>query len=370
MKKTLMLILSILSLFATTKAQVNTSQNLIDEYITTLPDNAEVAIGIIKNGEMSTQGFQKKNGNISSIDNSLSVFEIGSITKTYTATLLMNQVVKGNITLDEPIYKHFQVSDGINNPDFNGVTFRHVLTHTSGLEPSPSTFILPFLKAKIVAKGNPYKYMEWKHYRKYLQKQELAHKPGEKWMYNNAAFGLLGVLMSQKENTTWEAQIQQQIFDELGMQYSYPTGENVPEENFVQGHNAKGQPAPYWDMDFINPAGSIKSCVKDQLLWLNAHLTASENSVYHKMKTHYDIKAGWKGSVMGNAWGHRITEKSHIIWHGGASGAFRAYCSFDDEAKTAVVILVNFSNSHPKMKKDGKSLIRTYGYLIQDALKL
>ena len=369
MKKLAIIILSLILAITITHAQVNTTQGLIDEYVKTLPENAEVAIGFIKDGEMTTQGYHKKNGNITPVNNSLSIFEIGSITKTYTATLLMNQVVKGEINLDDPIYEYFQASDSINNPEFNAVTFRQILTHTSGLEPSTSTFILPFLKAKFTDKENPYKFLEWKHYRKYLQKQELAHTPGEKWVYNNAPISLLGKLVAQKENTTWETQLQQEIFDQLGMTNSYPTGENVPETYFVQGHNQKGEPAPYWDLNFFNPSGSIKSCVKDQLLWLNAHLVATENSVFQKMKMHYDIQAGWKGSLMGNAWGHRITEDSHIIWHGGATGAFRAFCSYDDEAKTAVVILVNFKHNHPNMRRDGKSLIRTYGYQIQDALK-
>ena len=369
MKKSVIIILSMILVISTAQAQVNTTQRLIDEYVNTLPENAEVAIGLIKNGKMTTQGFQKKNGTVVPVNNEFSVFEIGSMTKTYTATLLMKQVNKGNMDLDDPIHKHFQPLDNINNPDFNEVTFKQILTHTSGLEPSPSTIILPYLKGRILDKGNPYKFIEWKHYRKYLQKQELAHAPGEKWMYNNAAFGVLGKLVAQKENTTWDQLLQKQIFDELEMEHSYPTGDNVPDAYFVQGHNQKGKPAPYWDLGFMNSAGSIKSCAHDQLLWLNAHLTAKENSVFQKMKTHYDIKAGWKGSVMGNAWGHRITDESHIIWHGGASGAFRSYSSFDDEAKTAVVILVNFSNSHPNMKRDGKSLIRIYGYQIQDALK-
>lgn len=368
MKKSVIIILSMILGIFTTQAQSNTTQSLIDEYVNTLPENAEVAIGFIQDGEMTTQGYQKKNGIIRPVENSLHAFEIGSITKTYTATLFMNQVQKGNMNLDDPIHQYFPETDQINNPDFNAVTFQHILTHTSGLEPSPSTIILPFLKSKILSKGKPYKFIQWKHYRKYLQKQELAHAPGEKWIYNNSAYSLLGYLVAQKENTNWESMIQNQIFDKLGMNHSYPAGDNIPAEHFVQGHNNKGKPAPYWDMDFIRPAGSIKSCAKDQLLWLNAFLEADENSAFQKMKNHYDIKAKWKGSVMGNGWGHRITEQSHIIWHGGASGAFRAFCSFDDQAKTAVVILVNFNYSHPNMKRDGKSLIRTYGYQIQNSL--
>ncbi len=369
MKNAVIFILSLILLIPITQAQDNTTQDLIDSYVNTLPENAEVAIGFIKDGSMMSQGYRKKNGSIISVENNLSSFEIGSITKTYTATLLMNQVQNGSLSLDDPICKYFNDSEDINNPAFDEVTFRHILTHTSGLEPSPSTIIFPYLKGKIFNKCNPYKFITWKHYRKYLQKQSLAHKPGQKWVYNNAAFGVLAELLAQKEGSTWESQIQKQIFDNLGMQHSYPTGKNVPEENFVQGHNAEGEPAPYWELGFMNPSGSIKSCVKDQLLFLNAHLTAAEHSVFQKMKTVYDIEAEWKGSVIGNAWGHRITDESHIIWHGGSTGAFRSFCSYDDEAKTAVVILVNFNNSHPNMKRDGKSLIRTYGYKIQNALK-
>lgn len=197
----------------------------------------------------------------------------------------------------------------------------------------------------------------------------MSSKPGESFEYNNSAFGVLGELLAQKENSTWEELVQTRIFDELGMEHSYPTGENVPEELFVQGYDEESKPAGYWDMDFMNPAGSVKSCVNDQLIWLSAHLTAKENSWFAQMKEHSEIPTWLENHVMGNGWMHLITEEEHIIWHGGASGAFRSFSAFNDEDQSGVVILTNFSHYHPQMtdEKD-RSIIRKFGFEILRSL--
>ena len=350
-------------------AQNVSTQALLDEYVKSLPENAEIAIGIIQQDEVFQQGYQIKDGQIISVENQNHVFEIGSITKTFTGALMVNQIRKGNMDLETPIINYFPTKDAINTDNVKSVTLKHLVTHTSGLSAGPFQIVPPFLKAKFTYSGNPYKFIKWEHYQKYLQTDDYDYLPTEKWDYNNCGFGLLGYLVAQQENTTWEAMLQKTIFDDLGMTNSYPTGDNIPADLFVQGYNKKGNAAAYWDMDFINPAGSIKSCTTDMIKWLNAHLNAQRGSLYDAMKNKYDVKPYWKDNVMGNAWIHKIENEQDIMWHGGATGAFRAFTAIDLENETGIILLVNFSGKHPQMRdENNKSRIRKYGFDILESL--
>lgn len=369
MKKLLFVLLAIISLNNITIAQTDATEKLINEYVQTLPDNAEVAIGVIKDGEVSTFGYIKQQENLVPIENNTRIFEIGSMTKTYTGALLVEQVKNGKMQMDDSMVKYIESNERIENDQLNLVTLKHLVTHTSGLNANPKSFVLPAIRGSLFTNGNPYIFIKWKHFRKSLRKESLTSVPGEEFLYSNAGFGLLGKLIAEHENTTWEELVQTRIFDELGMNNSYPTGKNVPDELFVQGYNEESEPSDYWDMDFVNPAGSIKSCVKDQLIWLSAHLNAEENSVYSEMKKSYDIDAMWDNSTIGNAWIHQIVDDKDIIWHGGASGAFRSFSAFDDESQTAVVILTNFKHNHPQMRdENNRSIIRKYGFDVLTSL--
>jgi len=369
MKNQILFLFACILIINSITAQNASTQVLIDKYVKSLPENAEIAIGLIQQEEVFQKGYQVKNGEVITIENSNHIFEIGSITKTFTGALMVDQIKKGNMDLETPIINYFPAKDEINTNNVKAVTLKHLVTHTSGLNEGPFQIVPPFLKAKFSAKDNPYKFVNWEHYQKYLQTDDYDYLPSEKWEYNNCGFGLLGYLVAQQENTTWESMIQKTIFDELKMTNSYPTGENIPADLFVQGYNKKGKPAAYWDMDFINPAGSIKSCSNDMIKWLQAHLNAPTGSLYETMKDKYDVKPYWKDNVMGNAWIHKIENEQNIMWHGGATGAFRAFTAIDLENQTGIVLLINFSGEHPQMRdENNKSMIRKYGFDILEAL--
>ncbi|MCB0564328.1 MAG: beta-lactamase family protein [Phaeodactylibacter sp.] len=351
------------------QAQPLSTRAIIEEYIRTLPEQAEAAIGIIRPDTVYRLGFLIRDGETIPIDNSQDVFEIGSITKTFTGALALDQVMKGNMELEGPIANYLPKRDRINSEKAEQVTLKQLLTHTSGLSNGPASFILPYLRAQLFAADNPHRYIKWKHYRKYLRNEKLDSPPGEKWAYNNCGFSLLGHIVAEQEHTSWEELACRRLFKPLGMHHTYATGEGVPPGLLVQGYDEKGKPAGLWDMDFINPAGSIKSCLEDMLLWAGAHLQAPEGSLFDVMKQRYDIPAGWDDNFMGNAWIHRVKDTGHIIWHGGATGAYRAFTAFDDSRKTGVVILTNFSSHHPNMKdEEGKSKIRQYGFRLLESL--
>ncbi|MCB9286799.1 MAG: beta-lactamase family protein [Lewinellaceae bacterium] len=352
-------------------AQTPPARAIIDEYLNTLPEKAEIAIGIIQPDTVYRQGYLIRGGKAAPVNNTRQVFEIGSITKTFTGALVMDQVRKGNMELNGPIAACFPERDKISSEKAKQVTVKQLLTHTSGLSNGPASFILPYFRARLFSPGNPHKYFRWKQYRRYLRNEKLDYTPGEKWAYNNCGFALLGYLAAQQEGVSWEELACRRLFTPLGMSHTYPTGQGAPRALIVPGYNAKGKPASLWDMDFINPAGSVKSCLDDMLLWAKAHLQAPEGSLFDDMKKWYEVPTGWDDNFMGNAWVHHITDSGHIIWHGGATGGYRAFIAFNDTQKTGVVILTNFSSHHPNMRdEDGKSLIRRYGFHLLESLSI
>ncbi|MCO6490098.1 MAG: beta-lactamase family protein [Phaeodactylibacter sp.] len=130
-------------------------KSAIDAFLAGLPDKAEVAVGIVHNGEEYRYGYIKEDGQVREADQENAIFEVGSITKTLTATLLMEQVEKGEMELGDPIQQYLPVSMKQPTCEGHAITLKHLVTHTSGLNPAPGSFLWPYLKSKLFAPQNP-----------------------------------------------------------------------------------------------------------------------------------------------------------------------------------------------------------------------
>ena len=96
------LIILVLTVFACS-GRMEKIESLLNRYTSTFPDNTQLSIGLINNGEIKYTGYIKLNGSLTPINNRNSVFEIGSITKVFTATLLTKLITNGNVQLNETI---------------------------------------------------------------------------------------------------------------------------------------------------------------------------------------------------------------------------------------------------------------------------
>ncbi|MEZ4955433.1 MAG: serine hydrolase domain-containing protein [Saprospiraceae bacterium] len=344
-------------------AQKSSILELVQQQMAALPEHTEFSIGIIENGEITKMGFRIENGGIIPVKNADAIFEIGSITKTFTASLIMQAVGKGVMSLDDPLQKYLPVQMAKDNYEGHFITLQHLLMHTSGLESIPASGNLPYLKAKIFSPKNPHQYFKAKHYYKYLKKFKLDYIPGKIWDYNNSAYGLLGQITADQNKTTWEKITQENLFDPLSMTDSYFTINKKNEVRFVQGISAKGKKAKAWEMDFINPAGVIKSTLNDMLKYAAAQLNPPTKELAFLQAAHdpmsYEIKMPegklWDGNSMGLGWWHNLEQEGKtFIWHGGASGGYTAFIGFSKEKNRAVVVLSNISSSHPDSRGENR----------------
>ena len=116
-------------------------------------------------------------------------------------------------------------------------------------------------------------------------------------------------------------------------------------------------------MDFINPAGVIKSTLNDMLKYAAAQLNPPTKELAFLQAAHdpmsYEIKMPegklWDGNSMGLGWWHNLEQEGKtFLWHGGASGGYTAFVGFSKEKNRAVVVLSNISSSHPDSRGENR----------------
>ena len=342
-----LLIFTLLYLSPLTPIPCQDILDLVESQCASMPKGTELSMGILIDGEVEKVGIQVTGDGIIKISNHNKLFEIGSITKTFTAALVAKQVKEGVIDITQPLNDF--LPDGTETEP--GIQLKHLITHTSGLDPVPSSFNMPYLRAMIWDPKNPNRYLKARHYYKYLRKNDPKHPPGQSWEYNNAAYGLLGEI-TELRGRSWEEQVSAFIFGPLRMTNSYF---EVPEEhlsNLVQGITAKGKKAKTWQMDLLDPAGVIKSTVDDMLQYLSAQIDPAGHNMGFLELTQdplsFDIvieNGIWKRNYMGLGWWY--DHEKQFMWHAGATGGYTAFVGFSPRTKKAVVILSNISSRHP-----------------------
>jgi beta-lactamase class C len=183
------------------------------------------------------------------------IFEMGSITKTFTALLLGMEVNEGKMHLQDSVI-HFASSLQKLSGAVNYITLEQLATHTSSLP-----FELP-------------DYIDTQQeFCTYLNRWRPGRRMGSTWAYSNIGFGLLGYMLEGATAETYDQLLHQRILNPLGM---YHTEIDVPfdlESNYAQGYNWDGSPAKQWRHNDIIPAeGSLKTSSQDMLKYLMASL--------------------------------------------------------------------------------------------------
>lgn len=189
-----------------------------------------------------------------------SLFQIGSVSKVWTATLLMQQVERGRLTLDTlvaDLLPDFKVSDA---EVTKTVTVRHLLSHTSGIDGDL------FLDT-----GRGDDCVE-----KYVEAcADLAqnHPLGATQSYCNSGFVIAGRILEVLEGKTWDAVLRENICEPLGLTHTWTLPEDVLRFRAAHGHVEGGKAAPVWGlMRSVGPAGLICARPRDVVAFGRAHL--------------------------------------------------------------------------------------------------
>ena len=295
-----------------------------------------VAIGIWHKGKEYAEGF-----GITSVEHPLPVtadtlFQTGSISKTFTGTMVMKLVEDGKVSLDAPVkryIKDFRLKD---KDVTEKVTVRHLLTHMGGWV---GDYFNDF--------GNSDDALDKmvKDIAKLPQVQPL----GTIWSYNNTGFNVASHIIEIVTQKPYEQASQEMLFDPLGLKMSffYPS-DLLFTHRFVVGHQkvkGKVQVARPWAIGRAgNGVGGVVSTVRDLLKYARFHMSDGKKNVISgkslKAMRVQQADAGPRGG-MGITWFIRKVGDLKMYGHGGATNGQQAYFFFIPETDFACAILTN-----------------------------
>ncbi|MHC4271928.1 MAG: serine hydrolase domain-containing protein, partial [Planctomycetota bacterium] len=323
------------------------------------------AIGIIDKQQDEQEFYFGTTSNYNSNrPNRHSIFEIGSITKTFTATLLAQMILNGKIRLEEEAGSLLPAGE-ITLPVWKNtpITIEHLATHSSGLPKTPHDSEKP--KPSGYDPYDPYAAYNTEYVYDYLTNYcDLRFKPGTKYFYSNTGIGLLGHILGLLGGTTYEELVTREIFESLGMdETSLFVEHNV--SNLAPGHdNTLDSVKNYNANDIFQGAGFIKSSLNDMMIYLKAQMGLIKTSLSDAMKmtqqAHFDVDGDLS---IGLAWHIKILPEGHTFHsHGGRTNGYMAYMAFDLTTSTGVVILCNQSEPNVIIRFGEKVMKAVYRY--------
>ena len=264
------------------------------------------------------------------------VFEIGSVSKVFTAALLADMVRRGEVSLDEPVAKLLPPSVHVPARDGREITLLSLVTHTSGL---------PRLPTNLAPKDaeNPYADYTVQQLYQFLSSYKLTRPIGETYRYSNLGAGLLGHALALRLGTSYEAALTERVLKPLGMKDTAVVLTPSMKARMSVGHAASGYPTPNWDLPTLAGAGGIRSTLNDMLTFLAANLVAGPADIRADLDMTHTPRhdTGALPGQIGLAWHIRGDRAAGLVWHNGGTGGFHSFIGFDKARRLGVVVLHN-----------------------------
>lgn len=304
-------------------------QAALDARVAAAPGTG-IAVGMIDHGTTKIY-VAGSAGNGRAVDEH-TLFEIGSVTKTFTATILAAMALRGQVRLDDPIAKYLPA--GVRAPERDGkpITVLDTAEQHSGLPRLPNNM-------DDVAGDDPYADYTNADMYAFLNGYTLTRDPGAEYEYSNYAVGLLGQLLANRAKTTYPQLVRRLVLDPLGMNATQfvMTGAQDP-SMLAAGHDLSGKTVTTWHFQSVAPAGAIASNVDDMLKYLRCNM--GQGPLAQACLFAQQPRAqGPPRNEIGLIW--NLNPSSGITWHNGATNGFRAFVGISRDRQTAVVVLSN-----------------------------
>ena len=268
-----------------------------------------LVVGVVRGGESWVFGYGK------GAPDGRTIFEIGSITKVFTANLLADLAADGRLSLDDPVRDHLPRSLEVDK----AIKLGHLATHTSGLPRLPDNL-------NPSRPENPYADYLLKDLEAFFKGHKLERTPGEKYEYSNLGFGLLGLALAHRAEMSYEALVVTRICAKLGMDDTRILLNAEQGRRFAPGHTPDGKRVSNWNLPTLAGAGALRSTADDLVRFLAANLAGTQTEL------------GWQVHPLPD------TEQS-MRWHNGGTGGYRSFMGFVRETGTGVVVLGNTSQT-------------------------
>lgn len=333
------------------------------EQLKAFPQNTGMVVGIFRDGGQSIYTFGRMDSSDVQPPQASTIFEIGSVSKVFTTSLLSLFLINGLLNLDDPVC---EIAPELTNlaPD---ITLLRLATHTSGLPKMPSNIFRSMLRDR----GNPYAAYSTSDLLGYLSNTHFKRRSGEQINYSNLGMGLLGHLLERASGIPFEEALIDKICDPLKLQDTRITLSVEQRSRLALPHTSNGKLSHNWDMPAFAGAGGLRATLEDLLKFLVANVMDDGSSMSAAMQTCHEVRTRAfpqmglykratgrilnvsslpdsyrQGMALGWYVGQLLTGDYDVHWHHGATGGYRSFVGFSKATNTGVALL---TNSGPSM---------------------
>jgi len=289
------------------------------------------------------------------------IFEIGSVTKVFTALLLADMAERGQVRLSDPAARYLPGGTG-------PVTLADLATHTSGLPRLPPGLA----RSALTRRRDPYAGYTAARLARAARRSLRASSRPNAYEYSNYGYGLLGYLLGQAAGSPYQSLVTERICGPLGLADTTFEVPQAARDRITRGH-ARGRAVPGWHMGPLAPAGGLLSTAADLAKLLRACLAAPagtapagtplEAAIRATMRPRAAIRATMRpraairatmrpraaipSGQIGLAWHLTLRGDREIIWHNGMTGGYSAMIAFDPVRGLGVAAMANAAGVLP-----------------------
>lgn len=259
-------------------------------------------------------------------------FEIGSMTKTFTAALVMDAVDRGELALQDTVAD--VLGDRASGAAVADVSIQELASHTSGIPSLPSAVTAKNIWRTPLHR-DPYAGFDAEAVIDLALAAELVHRG--KVVYSNHGVALEGQLLAVAAGTSWETLLHKRLIDPMRLREAWApiTADHLP-ANAPTGHAANGHRSGAWTMDGFAAAGGIRSTATDIASWLRSMMDGS-NPGAHGIEP---VARQNETTQVGINWfTSQLEGGGSAVWHNGETGGFHSFCGWSPETERGWVML-------------------------------
>ena len=290
-------------------------------------------IGIIDKNGTRFYGFGQKSLSDDSVPDKNSIFEIGSVTKTFTSGLLSDLNQKGEINIKNSIEEYLPIFKNVLANTTKDITLENLSTHTSGLPRDPYNMDV----------NDDYRYRDYSidKLNEFLSDYELDSIPNT-YSYSNLGVLIIEQAIESKMNKTYETLIFERVTNVLGMSDTEFQVSKDKRERLVTGYK-NGQSTDELYIGEFQAMGGLRSTAEDMLKFLGGQLGLHQTSLSSALKETQNIYYKNDDNTMGLGWEILKMKESGktIHYHKGSTPGFISFAGFNLEDQIGVVILIN-----------------------------
>lgn len=273
-------------------------------------------------------------------DGPRSIFEIGSITKAFTGTLLAEMARDGLVALDDPVNRY--LPEGVRLPARGReITLEDLASHRSGLPRLPRGLLW---RALSVDRRDPYARWDAARLEAAVARTRPRREPGSRFVYSNYGAGLLGHALALRMGTTYEALVRERICRPLGLGDTWIETPEADRPRLAVGHDRRGRPVPHWDLAALAGAGGLRSTARDLLAFLRLHEPGAKGPLAAAAAETRRPRITRGKLAVGLGWltiGPRRKLRHRVFLHEGGTGGFRSFAGFVPDSGVSAVVLAN-----------------------------